>query len=174
MFAGFAELLNQPGFGAIAQTALAAVNAYPERALAITQLALADFEFARKTVLASHVHSTEAKTISPSAALLALAHSSATKIPDLTAISTPQLTANPQAMVEDTQETIPSFEDVSSSTEFDVTPPGTKVSDDTHNVETDGRLGQRRQDPQLSKILVAMLTSRSNDVSGFTRRLSSC
>jgi two-component system, chemotaxis family, sensor histidine kinase and response regulator PixL len=140
VFAGFAELLNQPGFGAIAQTALGALKAYPEHALAITQLALADFEFARKIVLASHVHSTEAKKISPCAALLALAHSSATQTPDLTAISTPELTANPPAIVEDTQATIPLFEDVSSSTEFDVSFLGTKASDDSYNVETGGRL----------------------------------
>jgi chemotaxis family two-component system sensor histidine kinase/response regulator PixL len=52
VFTGIAELLNLPGFGAIAQTALAALEAHPEEALRITQLALADFEAGRQAVIA--------------------------------------------------------------------------------------------------------------------------
>ena len=52
VFAGIAELLNLPGFGAIAQTALAAIDAHPEQALPITQMALADFQAGREAVLA--------------------------------------------------------------------------------------------------------------------------
>jgi len=52
VFTGIAELLNLPGFGAIAQTALAALEAHPEQALRITQLALADFEVGRQAVIA--------------------------------------------------------------------------------------------------------------------------
>lgn len=52
VFTGIAELLNLPGFGAIAQTALAALEAHPEEALRITQLALADFEVGRQAVIA--------------------------------------------------------------------------------------------------------------------------
>ena len=52
VFSGIAELLNLPGFGAIAQTALAAIDAHPAQALQITQLALADFQTARLAVIA--------------------------------------------------------------------------------------------------------------------------
>ncbi|MFP4415141.1 response regulator [Coleofasciculus sp.] len=51
VFAGFAELLNLPGFGAIANTAITALNAHPDKALEITQLALADFDAGRLAVL---------------------------------------------------------------------------------------------------------------------------
>jgi chemotaxis family two-component system sensor histidine kinase/response regulator PixL len=51
VFAGFAELLNQPEFGAIAATTLCSLNTHPESALEITQLALADFQRVRQTVL---------------------------------------------------------------------------------------------------------------------------
>jgi len=51
VFAGFAELLNLPGFGAIAQMAITALNAHPDKALEITQLALADFDAGRLAVL---------------------------------------------------------------------------------------------------------------------------
>jgi chemotaxis family two-component system sensor histidine kinase/response regulator PixL len=52
VFAGIAELLNLPGFGAIASTAIAAIEAHPEQALQIAQLALADFEAGRQAVMA--------------------------------------------------------------------------------------------------------------------------
>ncbi|MFP5272003.1 response regulator [Coleofasciculus sp.] len=51
VFAGFAELLNLPGFGAIANMAITALNAHPDKALEITQLALADFDAGRLAVL---------------------------------------------------------------------------------------------------------------------------
>ncbi|HAJ59633.1 MAG TPA: hybrid sensor histidine kinase/response regulator, partial [Cyanobacteria bacterium UBA8543] len=51
VFLGFAELLNEVEFGAIAQSALTAINAHPERGLEITQKALTDFESARQAVL---------------------------------------------------------------------------------------------------------------------------
>ncbi|MEP0768112.1 response regulator [Trichocoleus sp. ST-U1] len=52
VFTGIAELLSLPGFGAIAQTTLAALDAHPEQALQIAKLALADFLAAREDVLA--------------------------------------------------------------------------------------------------------------------------
>jgi len=52
VFAGIAELLNLPGFGAIAQTALAALAAHPDQTVQITQLALADFQAGREAVIA--------------------------------------------------------------------------------------------------------------------------
>lgn len=52
VFAGLAELLNLPGFGAIATTALAALSAHPQQALEITQLAFTDFQAGRVAVIA--------------------------------------------------------------------------------------------------------------------------
>ena len=52
VFAGIAELLNLPGFGEIASSAIVAVEAHPEQALQIAQLALADFEAGRQAVMA--------------------------------------------------------------------------------------------------------------------------
>lgn len=52
MFLGFAESLNLPGFGAIAQTTLQALEAHPEEAMAIAQVALEDFLQGREQVLA--------------------------------------------------------------------------------------------------------------------------
>ncbi|MBE9183114.1 response regulator [Oculatella sp. LEGE 06141] len=52
VFVGLAESLNLPGFGAIAQAALSAVNAQPEQATTIAQVALADFRQGQAAVLA--------------------------------------------------------------------------------------------------------------------------
>ncbi|MBE9192215.1 hybrid sensor histidine kinase/response regulator [Gloeocapsopsis crepidinum LEGE 06123] len=52
VFAGIAELLNLPGFGLIASTTLAALDAHPEAAVQIAQTAFADFQAARLAVLA--------------------------------------------------------------------------------------------------------------------------
>ncbi|MBD1909426.1 MULTISPECIES: hybrid sensor histidine kinase/response regulator [unclassified Leptolyngbya] len=65
MFLGFAESLNLPGFGAIAQTTLQALNAHPDQAVAIAQIALEDFSRGRELVLGGD--RTEGGT--PSAAL---------------------------------------------------------------------------------------------------------
>jgi two-component system, chemotaxis family, sensor histidine kinase and response regulator PixL len=69
VFSGFAMLLDLPGFGAIAETAIAALDAHPERVLDITRLALADFQAGREAVLQGD----NTQGGSPSAALLALA-----------------------------------------------------------------------------------------------------
>lgn len=52
VFSGFADILGLPGFGAIAQTALAALDYCPDQAEQIMHLALADFQQARDLVLA--------------------------------------------------------------------------------------------------------------------------
>ncbi len=52
VFAGLAELLNLPGFGAIASSALAALEQQPTKSVEITQLAFADFQLARLAVIA--------------------------------------------------------------------------------------------------------------------------
>jgi len=68
-FVGLAELLNLPGFGVIAQTAIAALDAHPDQALQVTQIALADFRAGQQAVIAGD------RTYggAPSAALLELA-----------------------------------------------------------------------------------------------------
>lgn len=52
VFSGFADILGLPGFGAIAQTVMTAVDTYPDKAEEILSLALADFQQARDLVLA--------------------------------------------------------------------------------------------------------------------------
>jgi chemotaxis protein histidine kinase CheA/CheY-like chemotaxis protein len=51
VFQGLAESLKLPGFGAIAQAAIAALAAHPEQVLTIAQTALLDFQDARVAVL---------------------------------------------------------------------------------------------------------------------------
>ncbi len=68
VFAGFAELLNLPGFGSIAQTAIAALEINPTQALSIAQEALRDFQTVREQVLNG-----DRQPSGASAALLALA-----------------------------------------------------------------------------------------------------
>lgn len=51
VFAGFAEILEQPEFTTIAQTALTALNTNQHRALEIAQLALNDFQSVRTAVI---------------------------------------------------------------------------------------------------------------------------
>ncbi len=51
VFRGFSELLNLPGFGAIAETVLTAVEQHQDQALAIAQVALADFQNSYHQVL---------------------------------------------------------------------------------------------------------------------------
>ena len=52
VFSGFADILGLPGFGAIAQTTLSALEAHADKAEQIMRLALADFQQARDLVLA--------------------------------------------------------------------------------------------------------------------------
>ncbi|TVQ22777.1 MAG: hybrid sensor histidine kinase/response regulator [Leptolyngbya sp. DLM2.Bin15] len=51
MFLGFAESLNLPGFGAIAQATLDALVAHPDQSMAIATLALQDFTTGKQKVL---------------------------------------------------------------------------------------------------------------------------
>ncbi|MEQ9355983.1 response regulator [Coleofasciculus chthonoplastes] len=48
---GVAESMNLPGFAAIASSAIAALNNYPDQAEMITQIALADFQAGQQAVL---------------------------------------------------------------------------------------------------------------------------
>ena len=91
VFAGFAELLNQPGFGAIAKTTLAALDAHPNRTLVIAQLALTDFQMGRQAVLAAAVQDASARgaitqAIGPCPGLVALANSTR-ESPQLTVLT---------------------------------------------------------------------------------------
>ncbi|MBF2073416.1 MAG: hybrid sensor histidine kinase/response regulator [Synechococcales cyanobacterium C42_A2020_086] len=52
VFLGLAESLNLPGFGAIAQTAIAALNQHPDQVRPIAEAALADFRRGQAEVLA--------------------------------------------------------------------------------------------------------------------------
>ena len=52
IFLGLAEALNLKGFGAIAQAAIAALDAHPDQAITIAQITLADFQQGQALVLA--------------------------------------------------------------------------------------------------------------------------
>ncbi len=109
VFSGFAELLNQQSFGTIAQITLAALDAHPERAIEILQLAIADFGRCRQAVLTEDLNI----TLNPSPALVAFADNSLTvpetieRLEDLD-ISATFLTPN----LEEAWEEMPSLEDV--------------------------------------------------------------
>jgi chemotaxis family two-component system sensor histidine kinase/response regulator PixL len=114
VFAGFAEFLNLPHFGAIAQTTLAALDAHPDRALEITQLALVDFQLARESVLAGKTPGSRASVeIRPSPALVALADSTAPPLPDLTAIPAAESIVDFEPSVEEIEDTIASLFELS-------------------------------------------------------------
>jgi chemotaxis protein histidine kinase CheA/CheY-like chemotaxis protein len=51
VFLGLGQSLNLPGFGAIAQAVLMALDAYPEQAVTIAQIALEDFQSGQAVVL---------------------------------------------------------------------------------------------------------------------------
>lgn len=71
IFAGLAELLNLPGFGAIASLAISAIEAHPDQ-VQVTQVALADFIAARQAVM----NGDRIQGGTPSEALIKLANSS--------------------------------------------------------------------------------------------------
>ncbi|MFB8789473.1 MAG: hybrid sensor histidine kinase/response regulator [Potamolinea sp.] len=98
VFAGFAELLNKPEFGAIADITLKALDAHPEHALAIAQLALTDFQCVRLAILAGN----GTKGISPSAELVAYANSQAIETPSCTAIQSTEAITELESIVEET------------------------------------------------------------------------
>lgn len=110
VFAGIAELLNLPGFGALAQTAIAALDAHPKLAVQITQLALADFQTARQAVIAGDRTTGGA----PSAALAELAGLS-----HLTPSPTPPLTESPAEV--SAIPSLPSLDDVFGNAEAEGT-----------------------------------------------------
>lgn len=114
VFAGFAEFLNLPGFGAIAQTAQQALEANPDKAVEITQLALADFELSRQAVLSGE----QTTGGNPSEALISLAESST----PATVNPSTSLRVNPELEVGDWQWGLP-LTDVSMDGEESVGQP---------------------------------------------------
>ena len=77
VFAGFAELLNLPAFGEIAEVIQRAVDIHPNQVLEIAELALEDFERVRQQVLAAKHQDPNfdfsQADMAPSPALVALA-----------------------------------------------------------------------------------------------------
>lgn len=116
VFSGFAELLNQQSFGTIAQLTLVALDAHPESALEILQLAIADFGRCRQAVLTEDL----TVTISPSAALVAFADVNSITASDTIEPPSPVILLEDLEMVgafpdppsEETWEEMPSLEDV--------------------------------------------------------------
>ncbi|BAZ70748.1 CheA signal transduction histidine kinase (plasmid) [Fischerella sp. NIES-4106] len=107
VFAGFAELLNLPEFGSIAKMALQALEAYPHRALEITQLALIDFERYRTALLSGdRVQQTGA-----SATLMALANATTTTPSISEQLTVVEPISENKAAITDITNTIPQFED---------------------------------------------------------------
>lgn len=126
VFAGFAELLNLPGFGAIAQMAITALDAHPDKALEITQVALADFDAGRLAVLEGD--RTQGGTPSPQLMALAGVADETPPARDREAgeaggeefkfkaypgsIETPPLDTDVEPLLADLEEVVPSLEDV--------------------------------------------------------------
>ena len=143
VFAGFAELLNQPKFGAIANTTLAALDAHPDQALVIGQLALADFQLIREAVLAGNA-APDAPT--PCAALVALTDSRGTPVPDLATIPAAESIAELEPSLEDKEDSFLWLEDVfgsaiaTSEREIDELPAAANLSEDTQIADEDREL----------------------------------
>ncbi len=77
VFLGLAESVNLPGFGAIAQTTLQALDAHPDQVLRIAQLAFDDFSEGQRQVLEMGDRTQGGY---PSAELQQMAHGSATSV----------------------------------------------------------------------------------------------
>ena len=90
VFAGFAELLNLPNFGAIAEVTQHALDLHPEQAVTIAQLALEDFERVRRQALNGKTTDLVTGVQSPSAALAALATVGEADRPSVAAIEIPE------------------------------------------------------------------------------------
>lgn len=95
VFAGFAELLNLPEFGAIAETVLQALDLHSDHAQEIAQLALTDFERSRQAVLEGDRQGT-----GPSAALLGLIDPTVDAA-DFTMVSAEAFMSSAEAFVDD-------------------------------------------------------------------------
>ncbi len=128
VFAGFAELLNQPEFGAVAKMARQALEAHPDRALEITKLALADFERSRTALLSGN----RAQEMGPSSALIALSE---------TAKTTPSTSQNLTVANSISEDEV-------AAVEISEVPPGEEDEIDSDSVEVVGSENQQSLKPQ--------------------------
>ena len=94
VFAGFAELLNLPGFGRIAQTAIKAIEHQPEQALIVAQLFLADCQAGREAVMAGDRTSGG----NPSPALVALTEAELSSLGESAPLDLEDVFGTPEAM----------------------------------------------------------------------------
>jgi two-component system, chemotaxis family, sensor histidine kinase and response regulator PixL len=97
VFLGLGELVNLPGFVAIANASVAALDAHPAEARSITQVAMDDFRMAQQLVLAGD----RGRGGDPSTTLLAWTQaevSTAAIAPDLAPIATPNPAADVAAV----------------------------------------------------------------------------
>ena len=101
IFAGFAEILELPGFEAIAQTTITALDANGDRALELLPVALADFQAAKEAVLAGD----RTQGGSPSEALVAFTENTESELSE----DTPVISEPPQFTE---TEAVPYFEDI--------------------------------------------------------------
>ena len=108
VFTGIAELLSLPGFGAIAQTTLSALDAHPEQALQIAKLALADFQAGRQGVLAGD----RLLGGSPSPALTKLAAPSPVKTSSVAAVTVIEPAYELELLTEDEESALSSFSSI--------------------------------------------------------------
>lgn len=132
VFAGFSELLNLPGFGEIATKALAALEANPDFALQIMELALSDFQAGREAVLAGDY----TRGGSPSDALVALADSVGEigngewEIADFTTSVNPP----PELLIEEAENAILSLDDIfGNQTNIDFYEESTVTNEETYS-----------------------------------------
>ena len=128
VFIGFAELLNLPGFGAIAQTALTALERHPEQAQQVAQLMLADCQAGRDAVMAGD----RAQGGSPSEALVALTEVASAELTESnTQVESESFWEAPSQLADDFTE-LPdaALEDVfGSPTELDTAPDSVSVDE---------------------------------------------
>ena len=134
VFIGFAELLNLPGFGAIAQTALTALERHPEQAQQVAQLMLADCQAGRDAVMAGD----RAQGGSPGEALVALTEAASAKLTEFDAqVESESFWEAPSSLADDFTE-LPdaALEDVfGSPTDLDATPDSVPALDEMFGEE---------------------------------------
>lgn len=128
VFAGFAEILDQVEFSAIAQTALTALNINRHRALEIAELAFNDFQAVRQAVLAGVRNSLTLEQY-PSIKLKELATVNSREIEQVYEVNEPILSSIIEQVEQVEQQVLPSLEDIFggiTSFEIDSVPLSTK------------------------------------------------
>ncbi|MGC1394715.1 MAG: response regulator [Coleofasciculaceae cyanobacterium] len=111
VFAGFAEILDQSEFSAIAQTALTALNTHHHSALEIAQLAFNDFQAVRQAVL-DGVKNSPILGQYPSIELKKLAIVNSRQIEQIEQVDEPSLPSLIEQLNEINEQVLPSLEDI--------------------------------------------------------------